>query len=71
MGIPDEGEFEENDDDIPFQYSHGITQVEAERLLIVHGRNELPEKTIPKWFAQQRSQPTPLSHYQNFTLSSV
>lgn len=49
MGIPDEGEFEDQSDEIPFQYSHGITQVEAERLLIVHGRNELPEKTIPKW----------------------
>lgn len=50
MGIPDEGEFEENTDDIPFQYSHGITQAEAERLLIIYGRNELPEKTIPKWY---------------------
>ena len=52
MGIPDEGEFEENEDDIPFQYSHGITQVEAERLLIIYGRNELPEKKIPKWLVQ-------------------
>jgi Cation transporter/ATPase, N-terminus len=49
MGIPDEGEFEDQADDIPFQYSHGITQAEAERLLIIHGRNELPEKKIPKW----------------------
>ena len=49
MGIPDEGEFEDQADDIPFQYSHGITQVEAERLLLIHGRNELPEKKIPKW----------------------
>ena len=52
MGIPDEGEFEDQADDIPFQYSHGITQAEAERLLIIHGRNELPEKKIPKWYAK-------------------
>ena len=49
IGIPDEGEFEDNNDETPFVYSHGITQEEAARLLIVYGRNELPEKTIPKW----------------------
>ena len=50
VGIPDEGEFEENKDDVPFEYSHGLTGEEAARRLITFGRNELPEKTIPKWF---------------------
>lgn len=49
IGIPDEGEFEDNADETPFVYSHGITSAEAARLLLIHGRNELPEKTIPKW----------------------
>ena len=49
IGIPDEGEFEENKDDVPFEYSHGITGEEAARRLVIFGRNELPEKTIPKW----------------------
>ena len=49
MVIPDEGEFEENSDETPFVYSHGITQVEAAARLIIYGRNELPEKIIPKW----------------------
>lgn len=65
MGIPDEGEFEENEDDIPFQYSHGITQVEAERLLIIYGRNELPEKKIPKWLVQRLSDPAPQQYHQS------
>ena len=55
MGIPDEGEFEENGDDTPFVYSHGITQAEAEKRLIIYGRNELPEKVIPKWLDQSIS----------------
>lgn len=55
MGIPDEGEFEENGDDTPFVYSHGITQTEAERRLIIYGRNELPEKKIPRWLVQSIS----------------
>ena len=29
--------------------SHGLTTAEAEALLLVHGRNELPEKTTPSW----------------------
>mmetsp|Transcript_3547 Transcript_3547/g.7588 ORF Transcript_3547/g.7588 Transcript_3547/m.7588 type:complete len:891 (-) Transcript_3547:168-2840(-) len=29
--------------------SHGLTSAEAERLLAIHGRNELPEKTTPGW----------------------
>jgi hypothetical protein len=32
-----------------FKYSHGLTSAEATALLKQHGRNELPEKTIPKW----------------------
>ena len=33
-----------------FVYSHGLSSLEAEELLEKWGRNELPEKTIPKWF---------------------
>ena len=33
-----------------FQYSHGITEEEAKDRLITWGRNELPEKIIPKWY---------------------
>lgn len=33
-----------------FQYSHGLSASEAEGLLKIHGKNELPEKTIPKWY---------------------
>lgn len=33
-----------------FVYSHGLTSEEAEELLDVYGRNELPEKIVPKWF---------------------
>lgn len=29
--------------------SHGLTTAEAERLLAIHGRNELPEKVTPGW----------------------
>ncbi|CUF89536.1 P-type H+-ATPase, putative [Bodo saltans] len=29
--------------------SHGLTTAEAERLLAIHGRNELPEKSTPGW----------------------
>ncbi len=47
---------------IPFSYSHGITSEEALRLLEIHGRNELPEKVIPKWyiFVSQLWQPMPI-----------
>jgi H+-transporting ATPase len=31
-------------------YSSGISSNEAISLLKVHGKNELPEKTIPKWY---------------------
>jgi H+-transporting ATPase len=45
-----------------FIYSHGITAIEAEHLLKIHGRNELPEKIIPKWyiFVSQLWQPMPI-----------
>lgn len=43
-------------------YSYGITSAEADKLLLVHGRNELPEKTVPKWyiFISQLWQPMPI-----------
>ena len=45
-----------------FVFSHGLSTTEAELLLEQYGRNELPEKTIPKWyiFASQLWQPMPL-----------
>ena len=45
-----------------FVFSHGLTTAQAELLLEQFGRNELPEKTIPKWyiFASQLWQPMPL-----------
>lgn len=49
--------------DIAFQFSHeGLTSAEAGRLLSVHGRNELPEKIVPKWyiFVSQLWQPMPI-----------
>ena len=45
-----------NEDDIEqnlentFQYSHGLSSIEAELLLKECGKNELPEKIIPKWY---------------------
>ena len=33
-----------------FKFSHGLTSSEAQRLLQIHGKNELPTKVIPKWF---------------------
>lgn len=33
-----------------FHHSIGLTSIEAQVLLKVHGKNELPEKVIPKWY---------------------
>ena len=38
------------DDPENFVYSHGLTSAEAEGLLEEFGRNELPEKVVPKWY---------------------
>jgi H+-transporting ATPase len=45
-----------------FQYSSGLTTEEAHRLLEIHGKNELPETVIPKWyiFVSQLWQPMPV-----------
>ncbi|KNC77588.1 hypothetical protein SARC_09955 [Sphaeroforma arctica JP610] len=42
--------------------SHGLTTTEAQALLAQFGRNELQEKTVPKWmvFLQQLYQPMPI-----------
>ena len=52
------------DDGKPFVYCkhEGLTSEEAARNLIKYGRNELPEKSIPKWyiFVSQLWQPMPL-----------
>ena len=42
--------------------SDGLTSAAAENLLSTYGRNELPEKTVPKWylFVSQLWQPMPI-----------
>jgi H+-transporting ATPase len=59
INAPEEGDHAGDDN---FVFSHGITSQEAKRLLEVHGRNELPEKVIPKWyiFVSQLWQPMPI-----------
>ena len=53
----------ENNKDKVFEYSHGLTSEEAAYRLAKYGRNELPEKHIPKWyiFVSQLWQPMPVS----------
>ena len=45
-----------------FLYSSGLTTEEANRRLLKFGRNELPEKVVPKWyiFVSQLWQPMPI-----------
>jgi magnesium-transporting ATPase (P-type) len=46
-----------------FTYNHeGFSDAEAERLLLIHGRNELAENTVPLWyvFISQLWQPMPI-----------
>lgn len=48
-------EWEVSADDIEsnqseFQISDGLTSMEAHEILRRHGKNELPEKVIPKWY---------------------
>ena len=38
----------QEDDDIV--YSYGLTSEECDNLLRIHGKNELPERTISNWF---------------------
>jgi H+-transporting ATPase len=55
-------ELERDPSSMPFVMSHGLTSEEAAKLLAIHGRNELPEKVIPKWyiFVSQLWQPMPI-----------
>lgn len=54
--IPSKKEWEAlNPDDLEqnsteFQFSSGLSSIDAMELLSIHGRNELPEKSIPKWY---------------------
>jgi len=45
-----------------FVFSYGISSQDADSLLLTYGRNELPEKVIPKWyiFMSQLWQPMPI-----------
>ena len=58
------GEEDKNplDEDDNFEFSHGLTAVECEQRLRIHGPNSLPEKIIPKWyiFVSQLWEPMPL-----------
>ena len=38
------------DNNVIFKYSYGISEVEANVLLKIHGYNILPEKIVPKWY---------------------
>lgn len=60
--IFDEAELENDESSIPFVKSTGLTSQEASELLVINGRNELPEKVIPKWyvFVSQLWQPMPI-----------
>eukprot|EP01032_Pedospumella_encystans_P024590 gene24590-27807_t len=46
------GDSEDNEPEAEgdFVFSHGLSSQEAKGLLEIHGRNELPEKKIPKWY---------------------
>jgi H+-transporting ATPase len=56
------GEEEESHEKDHFEYSHGLTSHQAEERLRIYGRNELPEKVVPKWyiFVSQLWQPMPI-----------
>ena len=58
----EEVELVEKEEDDMFVYSKGLTSQEAAILLKKYGRNELPDKTIPKWyiFLSLLWQPMPL-----------
>eukprot|EP00607_Mallomonas_marina_P008991 CAMPEP_0182417028 /NCGR_PEP_ID=MMETSP1167-20130531/1463_1 /TAXON_ID=2988 /ORGANISM="Mallomonas Sp, Strain CCMP3275" /LENGTH=835 /DNA_ID=CAMNT_0024590299 /DNA_START=102 /DNA_END=2606 /DNA_ORIENTATION=+ len=59
----DYGSLEQSDPKEPeFEYSHGLSSQAALQRLQVYGRNELPEKVIPKWyiFVSQLWQPMPI-----------
>ena len=50
FGIPDEAGEDGPGSNKPFVYNHaGLTSAEAERLLVIHGLNALPEVKVPKW----------------------
>ena len=58
------GDSEDNEPEVEgeFVFSHGLSSQEAKGLLEIHGRNELPEKKVPKWyiFVSQLWQPMPI-----------
>lgn len=63
MGIPDEAEMDIEGLSANFEFNHnGLTSAEAAERLRRYGRNELPEKKIPKWyiFVSQLWQPMPI-----------
>lgn len=49
-------------DDKEFKFSAGLSEQEATERLKIYGRNELPEKVVPKWyiFISQLWQPMPI-----------
>jgi len=47
----EENEFSHHSKEVKFNYNHkGLSSSEAEALLDKYGKNELPEKVIPKWY---------------------
>lgn len=62
-GAPEESEIADLERKASFIYSiNGHSSSDAEQLLIKHGRNELPETVIPKWyvFVSQLWEPMPI-----------
>lgn len=55
-------ENKENEEYPKYYPSKGLTQAEAEKLLIEYGRNEIEEKIKPKWliYLEQLIQPMPI-----------
>jgi H+-transporting ATPase len=59
----DQDDADPEDENESFEFNHtGLTTAEAEALLAIHGRNELPEKITPKWliFCRTLWEPMPL-----------
>lgn len=50
--VDDKDDIEQNIHSLSHDYypSHGLTSIEAHELTLIHGRNELPEKIVPKWY---------------------
>jgi H+-transporting ATPase len=61
--IPTEDEYPtDTNDNFVIAHENGLSEDEVDRRLKIYGKNELPEKKIPKWyiFVSQLWQPMPI-----------